>query len=495
MYSLLLAATLALTPPGVNPILHQIGNNLELPNIKGKLIVGGRKVDHTPAPPVATELQSTPEDMLWAHRIRIESVKAERVGAMPIDVQRVLVIRKLVYAGYLKGDQTLGKLANLSQLTGAGIENTHLLKNNQARAILAMVSYAEGTYTADGYRVNFGRLTTKDFRQVHSGRVVHGSSAEGKYQFMNYTGPSTAAAVGVIDGTPLSQDIMALERIKNRLKQAGLSFDTISVTPFEKVVWALAPEWASFPCGPGGPFGIDQSCHSFKGRPQPAKKMEKLLEVYRAALVNKMPPLGFRYVAWDADISMALKNFQYAYQVEAHGHVDEATRLALFNGVMGSMTSQPPPTLRYMPVSVHRSEVINVGDVIGGYVISSGYGPRPAPCAGCSTYHPAWDIATPPGTPVFSPFDNLEVSSFVDKGGGGNVLVFNQDGITYKLLHMGVVFVGLHNKGDRIGLTGSSGVGTGPHLDVRSKQEGIWVLPSKEVVFFMLDPTRFLSPS
>lgn len=496
MYPLILATTLALTPPRVQSIEPLLGNKIVLPSATGKLLLGSRQANQSPPPAVYVEVQSPPEDMLWAHRVPIDSVKAEHLDDKPLDVQRVLAIRKLVYAGYLSGDQALGKVANLSQLTGSGMENLQLLKSNQARALLTMVSYAEGTYSAEGYRVNFGRFTTKDFRQVHSGRVVNGSSAEGKYQFMNYSAPPTAGATGVIDGTPLSQDIMAIERMKNRLRNAGLSFDALSTSPFEKVVWALAPEWASFPCGPNGVFGVDKSCYSFKGLPQPTKPISRLLEVYQAALENKMPPLGFRYVDWDEEVSLALKHFQYAYQVQAHGDFDEATRLALFNGVMGSVTSQPlPGEKQYRPVSVHNTEVTSVGDVVGGYAISSGYGPRQAPCAGCSTFHPAWDIATPPGTPVYSPFNDLEVSSFVDPGGGGNVLVFNKDGVTYKLLHMSKVFVGLHNKGSKIGLTGGSGVGTGPHLDVRSKQGGIWVLPSREVVFFMLDPTGFLIPT
>lgn len=449
---------------------------------------GDKQANAEPAP-VAQEQQPEPKQMLWAHTVPITEVKAHQVQPLPLPLKRVLAARKLIYAGYLDPEDALGRVANMSTLTDEGKKLYALLSDPTARALLATIRYAEGTGHADGYRVVFGGAKEKSFTLVHTGRVRNGSSAEGAYQFMNYTAPGTARAVGVGDGMPLSQDIMALYRIRNRLKYAGVDTDA----PFKELIHALAPEWASFPCGPSGRFGPDKSCYSFKGKPQPTMPMSALREAYEAALEGKHAPLGYDFVVWDLTLETAMKGFQFAYQVEAHGDFDEDTVLALFDGVMGDVLTQPNPFEKpsFKPVSVHSIEVVQRGETVGGYAVSSGYGPRSAPCAGCSAFHPAWDIATPPNTPVYAPFEGLDVVKFFDPKGGGNVLRFVHNGVQYSLLHMAEVFQGKHSKGAIIGRTGATGLGTGPHLDVRARMGGAYVLPSKEVVFFMLDPTAF----
>jgi len=105
-----------------------------------------------------------------------------------------------------------------------------------------------------------------------------------------------------------------------------------------------------------------------------------------------------------------------------------------------------------------------------GYTrISSGYGPRNTGIPGASTNHKGIDIGCPTGTPILSVLDGKVIFTgynayrgyyiMVDHGGGVVTLYQHCKGGSYK------VSVGDKVKaGQTIILSGSSGIGSGPHL-------------------------------
>jgi len=141
-----------------------------------------------------------------------------------------------------------------------------------------------------------------------------------------------------------------------------------------------------------------------------------------------------------------------------------------------AVEAAPPPIF---------SQVANVGSVSiveSGAVVwpvinpenrSSGFGPREAPCAGCSTYHDGVDFNPGDGTPVMSIADGVVVLATEDGGGlGVNVEVEHNIGgelITSSYAHMqygslAVVEGQQVTAGQQLGLVGSTGQATGPHL-------------------------------
>ena len=181
-----------------------------------------------------------------------------------------------------------------------------------------------------------------------------------------------------------------------------------------------------------------------------------------------------------------------------HPQVNRAGDVLLHEGieikVLGVTLYQREPVLvaqdaSSIAPSAHETEPINVGDSIAGYRVTSGYGARPRPCQGCSSFHPAIDLATPTGTPLYAPG---EVAVQCKRGGGaGNYAEFDYQGITHQLLHLNSCAPGQYNQGERFAATGATGVGTGPHLDVRVKQGGQRVYPSQQVIKAILDPSAF----
>lgn len=139
--------------------------------------------------------------------------------------------------------------------------------------------------------------------------------------------------------------------------------------------------------------------------------------------------------------------------------------------------------------SAHKPVPIKIGDTIGGYRVSSGYGPRRSPCPGCSSNHPGIDLATPTGTPLHA-VGEIEVVCR-SQGAAGKYAEFVYQGILHQALHLDSCTPGSYTFGQVFAKTGSTGLGTGPHLDVRVKQDGQRVLPAKEVIHAMLAPQDF----
>ncbi|QTX04253.1 M23 family metallopeptidase [Agromyces archimandritae] len=106
--------------------------------------------------------------------------------------------------------------------------------------------------------------------------------------------------------------------------------------------------------------------------------------------------------------------------------------------------------------------------------ISGGFGPREAPCAGCSTYHDGVDFTPGEGTPIVSVTDGVVVTAvpYDDGGLGVHVEVQHEvDGqiVTTTYGHMlegtmGVEVGQTVTAGQQLGLVGSTGQSTGPHM-------------------------------
>ena len=95
--------------------------------------------------------------------------------------------------------------------------------------------------------------------------------------------------------------------------------------------------------------------------------------------------------------------------------------------------------------------------------------------------HYGIDIANKKGTAVYSPSDGIIVLSERNLYfSGGTIIISHGMGMTSSLLHLSKIFVEVGEKvkkGDKIGLMGSTGRSTGPHLDWRMEVGGIRIDP------------------
>lgn len=113
------------------------------------------------------------------------------------------------------------------------------------------------------------------------------------------------------------------------------------------------------------------------------------------------------------------------------------------------------------------------GDEVAGYEVTSDYDlERVHPVKGTVEPHYGVDVATPVGTKLIAP-TAVEVHCWYDVNGGGEVANVTpapaksarSDGM--KMLHLSTCVEGRYSAGESFALTGSSGLGTGAHLDAR----------------------------
>ncbi|MBQ9234500.1 MAG: peptidoglycan DD-metalloendopeptidase family protein [Lachnospiraceae bacterium] len=114
------------------------------------------------------------------------------------------------------------------------------------------------------------------------------------------------------------------------------------------------------------------------------------------------------------------------------------------------------------------------------YILTSNFGPR------WGTNHNGIDLAVPTGTSVMAAKDGLVIQAGWNGGYGISVYIDHGNGVITRYGHMSesLVSVGQAVKqGDVIGLSGSTGDSTGPHVHFEMREGDVAVDPSKYVSY------------
>ena len=114
--------------------------------------------------------------------------------------------------------------------------------------------------------------------------------------------------------------------------------------------------------------------------------------------------------------------------------------------------------------------------------LSSAYGNRADPFTGVKKFHTGMDMAAPTGTPVKATLDGKVVAVSFNQVYGNYVIISHINGYQslYAHLHTATVKVGQRiNQGEKLGLVGSTGYSTGPHLHFTVYKNGKLVNPQE----------------
>lgn len=117
---------------------------------------------------------------------------------------------------------------------------------------------------------------------------------------------------------------------------------------------------------------------------------------------------------------------------------------------------------------------------ISGGRLTSGFGKRSAPTKGASTYHKGVDWATPIGTAVMASSSGTVTRAGWGSGYGYCVYIKHADGKETRYGHLSKVLVSVGQtvkQGEKIALSGNTGVSTGPHLHFEILVNGTQVNP------------------
>jgi len=118
----------------------------------------------------------------------------------------------------------------------------------------------------------------------------------------------------------------------------------------------------------------------------------------------------------------------------------------------------------------------------GSYTrISSRFGKRNSPTAGASSNHMGIDIPAVQGTPVYAPADGVIIETNTSSGGYGKMIKMQHSfGFSTIFGHLDDILVKTGQKisrGKVIGLVGSTGISTGPHLHYEIIKNGYKIDP------------------
>lgn len=155
----------------------------------------------------------------------------------------------------------------------------------------------------------------------------------------------------------------------------------------------------------------------------------------------------------------------------------------------------PAPTHIAIPVAPPlKAEVEKAGPItrqiafsapVRGYAINSAFGLRKLAIEAKARAHKGVDVAAPKGTTVFTAAEGEVVRTGYDpEGYGAFIEVRHPNGMTTLYGHLSRIDVANGDavaSGARIGLVGSTGYSTGPHLHFEVRRDGAQVNPTKVV--------------
>lgn len=117
--------------------------------------------------------------------------------------------------------------------------------------------------------------------------------------------------------------------------------------------------------------------------------------------------------------------------------------------------------------------------IVGGR-LTSGFGKRSRPTKGASTYHKGIDWATATGTAVMASSGGVVTKAGWGSGYGNVIYIQHPDGKVTRYGHLSKILVSVGqtvSQGQKIALSGNTGVSTGPHVHFEILVNGVQVNP------------------
>ncbi len=117
---------------------------------------------------------------------------------------------------------------------------------------------------------------------------------------------------------------------------------------------------------------------------------------------------------------------------------------------------------------------------VSGARITSRFGYRTHPITGKKGFHTGLDLATAEGTPISAVYFGKVTKTGEDDSWGKYVLVEHSDGFETFYCHLSEIYAekgSVMRQGETVGLVGSTGMSTGPHLHFEVRINGIRVDP------------------
>ena len=193
---------------------------------------------------------------------------------------------------------------------------------------------------------------------------------------------------------------------------------------------------------------------------------------------------------YDADIVYVDEDSWYTYQTEVLQQPSAGFRKIVANVTYLNEKQISREILKEEVVAEAVPKIVKRGTKtpptfikpVSGGRLSSPFGKRKAPKRGASTYHKGMDWALPTGTAVYASCGGTVSKAGWGSGYGYVVYIRHEGGSETRYAHLSKVLVKVGEtvkQGERIALSGNTGVSTGPHLHFELIMNGSHVNPAK----------------
>ena len=200
---------------------------------------------------------------------------------------------------------------------------------------------------------------------------------------------------------------------------------------------------------------------------------EELLEVYIAEFASAQK---------DYDQAVAEQKEYIRQQEEIRRKKEEEERRKAMEQAAKQQPVAAYGNAKDVPLSGETSLSKMIWPLPGDYRVGAKFGPRTPPCAGASSFHKGWDIGGKLGAEVVAVLAGTVSGAGMTTGGGGNVVTINHgNGYSTHYMHLSVIKVSKGQyvqQGQVIGLVGSTGISTGPHLHFSLSLNGNYIDPA-----------------
>jgi murein DD-endopeptidase MepM/ murein hydrolase activator NlpD len=152
-----------------------------------------------------------------------------------------------------------------------------------------------------------------------------------------------------------------------------------------------------------------------------------------------------------------------------------------YSAVEPAAVPEAPPVTAVATPAGPLTRLLAFAQPVKGYAINSAYGLRRLASEAVARRHKGVDIAAPTGTSVFASAEGEVVRTGFDAAGYGRFIeVRHPNGMNTLYAHLSRVDVSRGSRvgsGERIGLVGTTGRSTGPHLHFEVRRNGEQVNP------------------
>ena len=217
---------------------------------------------------------------------------------------------------------------------------------------------------------------------------------------------------------------------------------------------------------------------------------EELLEVYLTELATAQKTLDQAIAEQQAYIKEQEEIRRRQLEEARRREMEEASRKAQQqkqqqqqNG--GNNNSSSNVTPQNNAAGITQTDVTDINKMIwplpGDHRTASKFGPRVPPCAGASSFHKGWDIGGKLGAQIVSVLAGTVTTAGYNSSSGNQVVVNHGNGYSTHYMHMSKILVTKGQKvkqGEVLGLVGSTGVSTAPHLHFSLSKNGTMIDPA-----------------